>query len=240
MIIIPAMDILDGIPVRLYQGDYGRKEVVAASAEEVLRNFAQAGVSLIHVVDLDGARAGKTVSRNLILNAAEKISVPVEVGGGIRTLEDIVDYLDHGISRVILGTSALKDRTLLTEALKRWPENIAVGMDCRNGYVSTQGWLSDSGTWYLDFARELEDLGVRNIIFTDISRDGAMNGPNLAMLENLKNSVRINITASGGIHTLEDLQELKKMDLYGAIIGKALYSGDIWLADALKITGESI
>lgn len=240
MIIIPAMDILGGLPVRLYQGDYNKKEIVATSAEEVLLGFVWAGVSLIHVVDLDGAKAGYPVNRDLILRAAGDLSVPVEVGGGIRTLEDIADYLDHGINRVILGTSALQDRSLLADAIKRWPEHIAVGMDCRSGYISTQGWLNDSKIWYLDFAHELEDLGVQNIIFTDISRDGAMNGPNLSMLEELKNTVKLKITASGGIHTLEDLQKLKEMDLYGAVIGKALYTGDILLTEALQVTGEAI
>ena len=240
MIIIPALDILGGIPVRLYQGDYNRKEVVASSPAEVLLGFAWAGVSLIHVVDLDGARDGYPVNRDLILRASENLSVPVEVGGGIRTMEDIEGYLEHGISRVILGTSALQDRSLLADALRRWPENIAVGMDCRNGYVSTQGWLNDSEIWYLDFARELEDLGVKNIIFTDISRDGSMSGPNLSMLARLKDTVKIDITASGGIHTLEDLHKLKEMEIYGAIIGKALYSGDIRLSEAMQITGETI
>ncbi len=238
MIIIPAVDMIDGAPVRLYQGDYGKKEVVAESVMDTLRAFQDAGAEYVHMVDLDGARSGKKENARLITAAAGNLKIPVEAGGGIRTFEDIRYYIENGVSRVILGTAAVNDEQLLKRALERYGEKIAVAMDCRDGYVQTAGWLQTSACYYLDFAAKMEELGVRNLIFTDISRDGTLSGPNFAMLNDLKLHCGCDITASGGIHDLQDVRKLAAMDLYGAIIGKALYTGDIDLGEAIAAGRE--
>lgn len=241
MIILPAIDIIGGKPVRLYQGDYSQKEIVADSVLDTALKFAREGAEYLHMVDLDGAKAGKRVNHELIAETAQSVSVPVEVGGGIRTMEDIAWYLEHGISRVILGTAAMHDEHLLKEAVQRYGKKIAVGMDCKNGYAMGEGWLESSQLYYLDFARKLEQEGVSNIIFTDISRDGTLTGPNLSMLKKLSETVSIDITASGGIHNMEDIEKLADMDLYGAITGKGVYAGTIDLKEAIragrKVTG---
>lgn len=240
MIIIPAVDLIGGMPVRLYQGDYSKKEIVANSAIETVQAFSSAGAGYVHMVDLDGAKSGRRENALLIREAASVLDIPVEAGGGIRTMEDISWYIDNGISRVILGTAAVGNEPLLREALNRYGEKIAVGMDCRGGYVCTDGWLNDSGEWYLDFARKLTDMGVRNIIFTDISRDGTLKGPNLDMLRQLKNATGADITASGGVSSIEDVRALKELGIYGAIIGKAIYSGDIRLEEAIAVCREDL
>lgn len=234
MIILPAIDIIGGKPVRLYQGDYSQKEIVADSVTDTALKFAREGAEYLHLVDLDGAKAGKRVNHELIAKTVQSVSVPVEVGGGIRTMEDIVWYLEHGISRVILGTAAMHDEHLLKDAVYRYGNKIAVGMDCKDGYAMGEGWLASSQLYYLDFARKLEQEGVSNIIFTDISRDGTLTGPNLSMLKKLSETVSIDITASGGIHNMEDIEKLADMHLYGAITGKAIYAGTIDLKEAIR------
>lgn len=240
MIILPAIDMISGRPVRLYQGDYSRSEVVADSVKETAASFAAAKAGYIHMVDLDGAKSGKRENAILIAETARQVDVPVECGGGIRTLEDISWYIENGVSRVILGTAAINNEELLKEALRRYGSRIAVGMDCRDGYACSEGWLQSSQYYYLDFAKHLEELGVRNIIFTDISRDGTLSGPNLEMLEKLKNTVACDLTASGGIRSLEDIRNLASLNLYGAIIGKAIYTGDIDLDAAIKAAREAV
>ncbi len=237
MIVIPAADIIGGKPVRLYQGDYGQSEIVAESVKDTLQSFEKAGAQYVHIVDLDGARQGHPVNRDLILDAVNSLSIPAEVGGGIRDLKSISDYLEHGVKRVILGTAAVEDEDMLKEALAGYGSGIAVGIDCRDGYVRTSGWLEGTSVHYLDFARHLEELGVSNIICTDISRDGTMKGPNTAMLKQLKEAVSIDITASGGVHHIDDVRQLQEAGLYGAIIGKALYNGAVDLREAVRITG---
>lgn len=239
MIIIPAIDIIDGKPVRLYQGDYSKKEVVASSVLDTAKTFEEDGAEFVHLVDLDGARAGKPVNQELIAKTAAALNIPVEVGGGIRTMKDIEDYLNAGIARVILGTSALRDPELLREAVLKYPEQIAVGIDAKNGKVCVEGWEESSETDYLDFARDLEKMGVKTVIFTDISRDGTLGGPNLEMLKNLKDAVNMNIVASGGIHTLEDIEALQALGLYGAITGKAIYAGTLDLKKAIEAGGKT-
>lgn len=234
MIILPAIDIIGGKPVRLYQGDYSRKEEVAADVVETACSFARQGAQWIHMVDLDGAKAGHPVNHELIARAASQAGIPVEAGGGIRTMQDIEWYLTHGISRVILGTSALQNKDLLKKALERYHDQIAVGIDARDGQVMVEGWLDGSGMNYLDFAREMEDMGVSNIIFTDISRDGTLSGPALELLSVLQNELHMDITASGGIHTIEDITQLRDLGLYGAITGKAVYAGTLDLQEAIE------
>ncbi|MBP3852932.1 MAG: 1-(5-phosphoribosyl)-5-[(5-phosphoribosylamino)methylideneamino]imidazole-4-carboxamide isomerase [Erysipelotrichaceae bacterium] len=238
MIILPAIDIIDQAPVRLYQGDYNQKEVVGSSVLEIARMFEACQASYIHMVDLDGAKAGHKKNAELICQVARSVQVPVEVGGGIRTMEDIEYYLSRGVQRVILGTAAIHDRNLLKEAVERYKEKIAVGLDCKDGYVCGSGWLETSELYYVDFARELEKMGVQTIIFTDISKDGTLQGPNLSMLKILKEAVSMQITASGGIRDLEHIRALKQLGLYGAITGKAIYADTLDLKEAIALCQE--
>lgn len=234
MIILPAIDIIDQAPVRLYQGDYNKKEVVGNSVLEIAKMFEAAKASYIHLVDLDGAKAGEKKNAALICDVAKAVHVPCEVGGGIRTMEDISFYLDAGLSRVILGTAAIKNQALLKEAIRKYGNKIAVGMDCKNGYVCGSGWLEDSEYHYLDFAKKMEALGVSTLIFTDISKDGTLQGPNMEMLKQLKDSVHVNITASGGIRDMSHIKALNELGLYGAITGKAIYSDTLNLKEAIQ------
>lgn len=238
MIILPAIDMIAGKPVRLYQGDYTKKEIVAESILDTAKRFAQDGAEYIHMVDLDGAKSGKRENASYVIDAASAVAVPVEIGGGIRTMEDISYYLDHGVSRVILGTAAIRDETLLKEAVHQYGPKIAVGMDCRNGYAMAEGWLEKSNLYYIDFAKRLESMGVTNLIFTDISKDGTLNGPNLEMLKELKSAVNMDITASGGIRDLTNIKALASLDLYGAITGKAVYAGTLDLKQAIQAGRE--
>lgn len=234
MLILPAIDIIDGKPVRLYQGDYARKEVVGQSVLEIAKTFEQEGAQFIHMVDLDGAKSGKQENAKWICQVVQEISVPVEVGGGIRSLDDIQMYLESGVERVILGTAALSDPDLLEQAIRMYPSQIAVGIDCKEGKVCGSGWLSCSDVDYLDFARKMEEIGVQTIIFTDISKDGTLQGPNLEMLKRLKDTVSIQIIASGGIRDLSHIQALRKLDIYGVITGKALYAHTLDLKEAIQ------
>lgn len=234
MIILPAIDIIDQKPVRLYQGDYSKKEVVAASVLDTAKAFEKEGAEFIHLVDLDGARAKRPVNDELIIKTANSLSVPVEVGGGIRTMENIDHYLSQGVERVILGTSALTDRELLQNAVNKYGKRIAVGIDAKDGKVCVEGWEQSSNTDYLDFAKDLEKMGVQTVIFTDISKDGTLQGPNLEMLKNLADAVNMKIIASGGIHKLKDIEDLASLDLYGAITGKAMYAGTLDLKKAIE------
>ena len=238
MIIIPAIDIIDGKPVRLYQGDYNKKEIVAKDVLDTSKNFEYLGAQWIHLVDLDGAKKGELVNSNVIIKVAQTLSIPIEVGGGIRTFEDIKYLIDNGVSRVILGTSAMEDENLLNKALREYGEKIAVGIDCKDGYACGRGWLQESSIHYIEFAKRLEKLGVKNIIVTDISKDGTLEGPNIEMLNELKKEVSIDITASGGIRDISNIKALKEIDVYGAITGKAIYAKTLSLEEAIKVTRE--
>ncbi len=238
MIILPAIDIIDQAPVRLYQGDYGKKEVVGDSVLTIAKQFEQVGADYIHLVDLDGAKEGSKKNANLICEVASTVSVPCEIGGGIRTMEDITYYLERGLSRVILGTAAIHDQALLKAAIQKYGDKIAVGMDCKNGYVCGAGWLEDSEYYYLDFAKEMENLGVQTLIFTDISKDGTLQGPNMDMLKQLKDTVSVHITASGGIRDMSHIAALNDLDVYGTITGKAIYSDTLDLKEAIQYCKE--
>ncbi|NLZ48147.1 MAG: 1-(5-phosphoribosyl)-5-[(5-phosphoribosylamino)methylideneamino]imidazole-4-carboxamide isomerase [Clostridiales bacterium] len=235
MIIIPAIDIRQGKCVRLYQGDFSKPTKVAEDPVEVAEKFQETGAQYIHMVDLDGALEGRTVNEDIIINVVSRVKVPVELGGGIRDLRTIDRLINKGISRVILGSVALKNTQMVMEAVKEFGQHIAVGIDAKNGKVSIEGWLNTSNVNYIDFALKMEDIGVDNIIFTDISRDGTLKGPNLEQLQALKEKVSCKVTASGGIKDLEDIKALKAMELYGAITGKAIYDGTLSLAEALKV-----
>lgn len=234
MIIIPAIDIMDKKPVRLYQGDYSKKEMVGDSVLDIAKGFEEAGAEYIHLVDLDGAKAGVLINKEVIINVAKNISIPIEVGGGIRNYNDVKYLIDNGISRVILGTMAIENKTRLKGIINDFKEKVAIGIDCRNGYLCTRGWIKNNSIHYIDFAKEMEALGVDNIIVTDISKDGTLMGSNIEMLKVLKKEVSINITASGGVRDIEDIRGLKEINIYGAIVGKALYSCNINLKKSIK------
>ena len=236
MIILPAIDIIDGKPVRLYQGDYNKKEIVAADVLETAKSFEDKGAEYVHLVDLDGAKSGSSQNHELVIKVAKELNIPVELGGGIRSFETIKYLLDNGVSRVILGTIAMEDEELLKKAVNTYGEKIAVGIDCKNGKVYGRGWLEGSNLDYIDFAKKMESLGVKNIIVTDISKDGTLEGPNVEMLKELKKNVSIDITASGGIRDIDNIKDLLDADLYGAITGKAIYAGTLSLEEAIKIS----
>lgn len=235
MIIIPAIDIIDGKPVRLYQGDYNKKEIVAEDVLETALVFQKQGAKFIHLVDLDGAKQGKLVNGELIIKVANELDVPVEVGGGIRTFETIEYLINNGVSRVILGTIAMEDKELVKKAVERFGNKIAVGIDCKNGYAYGRGWLEGSELYYVDFAKELEAIGVKNIIVTDISKDGTLEGPNVDMLKLLQKEVNMDITASGGVANIDDIKELKDVSVYGAITGKAIYAKTLSLEECINL-----
>ncbi len=238
MRIIPAIDIIGGMPVRLYQGDYAKQEVVADSVLDLAKRYVQAGASFVHLVDLDGAKAGRRVNDALIVETAKALKIPVEVGGGIRTLEDVAYYLENGVERVILGTAALEDSALLQAALTRYGKRIAVGIDCKDGYVCTHGWLETSELHYIAFAKRLAQMGVKSIIVTDISKDGTLAGPNVEMLGTLKEQVAIDIIASGGVRDLHHIEVLKQLDIAGVIVGKAIVRQTLDLAAAIALCKE--
>lgn len=235
MIILPAIDLRDGKCVRLYKGDFNKSEVVAESALDTAISFKEAGAQYIHMVDLDGALKGKGVNYSIVSEVIEKVNVPVELGGGIRDIETIDYLISIGLSRVILGTAALNNPELVKNAVKKYGEKIAVGIDAKDGYVAVDGWINVSKVNYIDFAVEMEKIGVKTIIFTDISKDGTLQGPNLEQLGELKKNVSCNIIASGGIKDIGDLKAINEMGLYGAITGKAIYSGNIDLKEAIQV-----
>lgn len=235
MIILPAIDLRDGKCVRLYKGDFDKSEVVAESALETALSFKEAGAEYIHMVDLDGALKGKGVNYSIVSEVIEKVNVPVELGGGIRDIETIDYLINIGVSRVILGTAALNNPEFVKTAVKKYGDRIAVGIDAKDGYVAVDGWINVSKVNYVDFAKEMENIGVKTIIFTDISKDGTLQGPNLEQLSNIQQSVSCNIIASGGIKDIEDLKVINKMGIYGAITGKAIYSGNIDLKEAIGV-----
>ena len=235
MIVIPAIDILDGKPVRLYQGDYGQSTCVADDVLACAKNFEAANAPYLHIVDLNGAKEGSLVNEALICEIVKLCTIPVEVGGGIRTMSAIDSYIENGVSRVILGTSAIQDISLLKDAIHKYGSKIAVGLDCKDGYVCTSGWLEKSKEYYLDFAKRMEKIGVQTLICTDISKDGTLQGPNFEMLKQLKNHVSCNLIASGGVRDLSHIQKCKDLNLYGVIAGKAIYEKTLDLKEAIHI-----
>jgi phosphoribosylformimino-5-aminoimidazole carboxamide ribotide isomerase len=233
MIILPAIDIKDGRCVRLYQGDYARVTTYDSDPVQVAQRWQKAGASWLHIVDLDGAAQGAPVNGDLIGAIRAATTLHIEVGGGLRSLAHIKHILDLGIDRVILGTVAITDRALLREALAYWGERIAVGLDARDGLVAISGWHETSRVRATDLARELDAAGVQRFIYTDIARDGALRGPNLDALTEMRRATLRPLIASGGVSSLTDLHALAALGVQGAIVGKAIYTGDIDLAAAL-------
>nr|WP_156990946.1 1-(5-phosphoribosyl)-5-[(5-phosphoribosylamino)methylideneamino]imidazole-4-carboxamide isomerase [Caproicibacter fermentans] len=235
---MPAIDLIDGECVRLIQGDYNTARRVAEDAVETARSFREAGAQWLHVVDLNGAKAAKPVNAKLMMRILKETGLWLEVGGGIRDMETIRAYLENGISRVILGTAAVSHPELVVSAVKRYGERIAVGIDARDGMVAQNGWTETSSIDPLNLARRMERVGVKYLIFTDISRDGTLSGPNLSMLKQLQNGVSCRIIASGGISSLKDISDLAGLNLYGAICGKSIYAGTLDLKDAVTLCGQ--
>ena len=234
MVLFPAIDILSGKAVRLYKGDYNAVTVYSERPWEFAEDFVDKGCSAIHIVDLDGAKSGETVNIDTVKRIAAVKGLYSEIGGGIRNMETVSRYLEAGVDRVILGTAALKDPSFLKNALREYGDRIAVGVDLKDGKVAVKGWLETSNKDGIEFLKELEDLWVEGVIVTDISRDGAMKGTNLDLYGRIKEEVSLKVTASGGVSTIEDIVALKSMGLYGAIIGKAYYTGAIKLKEALE------
>lgn len=235
MIIIPAIDIIDGKPVRLYKGDYNKKEIVGNNVLELAKSFEKYGAEYIHLVDLEGAKEGRLINKRIIIKIANEIETPIEVGGGVRTYEDVKCLIESGISRVILGTAAIEDIEFVKKCVASFGAKIAVAVDCKNGYLFGRGWLKESKLHFIDFSKTIESIGVDTIILTDIDKDGTLMGSNIHMLRELSKAVNINIIASGGIKDLEDIKRIKKLNIYGAILGKALYSGKINLREAIEL-----
>lgn len=235
MIIFPAIDIIDGKPVRLYKGEFSTAKQVADDALETADKFVKAGCQWIHMVDLDGSLKKEPVNAETFISVAKETPLKVELGGGIRTMKDIEFYIENNISRVILGSVALKNPDLVKEAVKEFGDKISVGIDAKNGYVATEGWTEKSDVYFVDLAKRMEDMGVKTIIFTDISKDGTLAGPNIEQLVEINNAVSCDITASGGVTNLDDIISLRDNELYGAICGKSIYQGTLDLKKAVEV-----
>lgn len=235
MDIYPAIDLYGGKAVRLYKGDYAQMTVYSSCPADVARDFAAAGASHIHLVDLEGAKTGVPANPAVIRSILEAAPLFAEVGGGIRTMDAVEGYLSIGVNRVILGTAAVSDPVFLEAALSRYGDKIAVGVDLKDGYVAIKGWTETSALTADAFLARMQALGVKTVICTDISRDGAMQGTNRGLYRQLSEQFDIQLIASGGVSSLEDVAALKAMGLYGAIIGKAYYTGAIDLKQAVEV-----
>lgn len=235
MIIFPAIDIMDGKPVRLLRGDFATAEQVAEDVLNTAKQFARVGCTWVHMVDLDGSLQKKPVNTDPILQVVEHTPLKVEVGGGIRTMEDIAFYLDRGVDRVILGSVALKNPELVQQAVDAYGDKIAVGIDAKQGMVATEGWTEDSKMDFIDLAKAMEKMGVATIIYTDIGRDGTLSGPDVQGLDRLNKAVSCNVIASGGVTTITDILVMKDKKMYGTICGKCIYKKTLDLREAVGI-----
>lgn len=238
MKIFPAIDLYGGKAVRLYKGDYSQMTVYSDNPIEIARDFESCGAEYIHMVDLEGAKNGDTPNLGIVGEIAEKTDLFVEIGGGIRSMDVLDKYFSVGASRAILGTAAVSDEDFLKAATQKYGEKIAVGADVKDGYIAIKGWIEKSAYTLDAFFAKMQDLGVKTVICTDISKDGAMRGTNLEMYKSLSEKYTVNIIASGGVSTLDDVRALTDMKLYGAIIGKAYYTGAIDLREAIKVAKD--
>ena len=235
MIIFPAIDLYEKKAVRLYKGDYSKMTVYSENPLEVAKNFENAGAKYIHMVDLEGAKDNSTPNFDVVREVIQNTGLNVEIGGGIRSEETVRRYIDAGVMRVILGTAAVNDSAFVEKMCSLFGEKIAVGADLKDKKVAVKGWMEDSGIDGMDFCEKMQQLGVKTIICTDISRDGAMQGTNRELYKTLSQRFSMNIVASGGVSSIDDVKALRKMDIYGAIIGKAIYTGDIDLKEAIGV-----
>ena len=235
MLIFPAIDLYEGKAVRLYKGDYEQMTVYSDSPIELVEDFVEQGAKHLHLIDLEGAKTGQTPNLELIRDIRALSPLFTQVGGGIRSMDVVDAYLSAGVDRVILGTAAVTDPVFLEEAIKEFGDKIAVGADIKNGYIAISGWTESSGIDAFSFCRRMQDLGVKTLICTDISRDGAMQGTNRNLYRTLSKRHDMNIIASGGVSSIEDIRALREMELYGAVIGKAYYTGAIKISEALEV-----
>ena len=238
MNLFPAIDLIGGKAVRLVKGDYAQVTVYSDSPVKVAKYFEECGAKYLHVVDLEGARDGSLANLETIKDIIKNTGLFVEVGGGIRSLETVKKYIEAGAKRVIIGTAAVTDPEFLEAAVAAYGEKIAVGVDIKDGMVAIKGWTETSALSCFDFCEKLSDMGIKTIICTDISKDGLLAGTNLALYRELSEKFSMDITASGGVSTLDDVKKLCEMDMYGAILGKALYTGNIDLREALAVASE--
>ena len=238
MNIFPAIDLIGGQAVRLKKGDYNQKTVYNSDPVSVSLGFKKQGAEFIHLVDLDGAKSGKTDNFDVVKSIVETSGLKAEIGGGVRILETVKKYLDCGVMRVIIGTAAITDPEFLKSALALYGEKIAVGVDVKDGKVAIHGWTETADFTTYEFIEKMQDLGVKTVICTDISKDGMMSGTNLTLYKELSQRFNIDIVASGGVSSLDDVKALKEMNLYGAILGKALYTNSIDLSEAISISKE--
>lgn len=237
MYIFPAIDLIDGKAVRLRKGDYNEVTVYSDSPADVAAGFEQKGARFLHVVDLDGAKDGTTANFQTVRDIIERTGLSVEIGGGVRDIERVKKYMDIGVDRVIIGTAAVTDPEFLAEAVKLYGDRIVVGVDVKDGFVAIKGWLEISEVSCFDFCEKLSKMGVNTVICTDISKDGMMSGTNVELYRQLKERFGMNIIASGGVSSIDDVRALSEMDIFGAIVGKALYTGDVDLERAISVAG---
>lgn len=235
MLIYPAIDLYDGKAVRLFKGDYAQMTVYSENPPSVAEDFRSCGATHMHIVDLEGAKSGTTPNLKTVLAIKERGDLFCEVGGGIRSMQTVDTYLGAGIDRVILGTAAVTEPDFAAKAVEKYGDRIAVGIDIKDGFVAIKGWTEKSTVTAMDFCRQMEKIGVKTIICTDISRDGAMKGTNHALYETLMREFNLQIIASGGVSSMADVERLQKQNLYGAIIGKAYYTGAIDLRRAVEV-----
>ena len=238
MNIFPAIDLYDKKAVRLYKGDYAEMTVYSENPPEIALDFKAQGAEFIHVVDLEGAKDGTTPNIDVVERIVKESGLFVEIGGGIRSLEVLERYFERGVSRAILGTAAVTDEGFLRLAVERYGDKIAVGADVKDGYIAIKGWIEKSEYTLDAFFAKMQSLGVKTVICTDISKDGAMRGTNLEMYRELSKKYSVDIVASGGVSSISDVTELAKMNIYGAIIGKAYYTGAIDLKEAVRVAKE--
>ncbi|MBD2434127.1 MULTISPECIES: 1-(5-phosphoribosyl)-5-[(5-phosphoribosylamino)methylideneamino]imidazole-4-carboxamide isomerase [Fischerella] len=241
MEVIPAIDLLEGRCVRLYQGDYDRSQVFSENPVDVAKQWVEQGATRLHLVDLDGAKAGKLVNLKAIEAIAQAVSVPIEVGGGLRTPDSVQQLFDLGVQWAILGTVAVEQPQLVQQLCQEFPQQIIIGIDARNGKVATRGWLETSEVLATQLAVQMQELGAAAVIYTDIHRDGTLAGPNLDALRELAAAINIPVIASGGVSSLTDLLSLLALEpqgVTGVIIGRALYTGDISVSEAVRAVGS--
>lgn len=235
MLIFPAIDLYEGKAVRLYQGDYAQMTVYSDDPPALVADFVRQGANQLHIVDLEGAKKGEPANLETIRAIRAAAPLFISVGGGIRSMESIERYLAVGVNRVVLGTAAVTNPEFLRAAVDEYGDKIAVGADIKDGYIAISGWTVTSGIDAFSFCRRMQDFGIRTLICTDISKDGAMQGTNRSLYRELSHKLKMNIIASGGVSSIEDVKALRKMDLYGAVIGKAYYTGAVDLKEAIEV-----
>ena len=235
MYIFPAIDLYGGKAVRLYKGDYSQMTVYSNHPLEVARDFEKSGAKFLHIVDLEGARDGTTPNIETVCALKKNTSLFCEIGGGVRTMEVVDRYISAGVDRVILGTAAVTNPEFAAEAAKKYGEKIAVGVDLKDGYVAVKGWTEKSEETAIAFCKKMQSIGIRTLICTDISKDGAMQGTNVELYKTLSKELNMQIIASGGVSSMDDIKALRALDIYGAIIGKAYYTGAVSIAEAVEV-----